>query len=440
MWWLLFIVQFTFFTANFDQYVALYRFDLFNLSYTLVYDSISMFFILLTSLLLLLCFIIAWNLRYNEKEFYLILFILNYLIINAFAATDLLIFYVFFEAIVMPMFVLIGVWGSRERKVFASYQFFIYTVAGSIFMLFAIYFLYSHFGTTDVRMLRELTVSPVRQLFFWFAFFVSVAVKVPMLPTHIWLPEAHVEAPTVGSVLLAGILLKLGVFAYIKFLLPVFPLASAFFAPVIFVWALISLIYASFTTLAQLDMKKMVAYSSVAHMNFAVLGLFTNSWHGLLGCVSLMLAHGLVSSGLFLCIGVLYDRYKTRLFLYYGGLLSVMPIFGTLFFILVLANMSFPGTFNFIGEFLIFIGLAEANLFICFVAGLSMILSAAYSLSLFSHSMLAEFNIIAIRKYSDLTRREFYVLSILVFFTILFGIFPNLVLIPVNSDLSWYLN
>lgn len=436
--WLLFLLKFSFLTLNFEYFILIYKFNVLNVNYCLLFDSLSLYFILLTALLMILCLIIAWNLRYNEKEFYGLLIILNFFLINVFAVSDLLVFYVFFEAIVMPMFILIGVWGSRERKIFATYQFFVYTVIGSVFMLFAVFLLYSHFGTTDIRVLRELTVSSSRQLFFWLTFFISVAVKVPMIPTHIWLPEAHVEAPTVGSVLLAGVLLKLGVFAYIKFLLPVFPFASSFFAPLIFVWSLVGLIYASFTTLAQLDMKKMVAYSSVAHMNFAVLGLFTNSWHGFLGCISLMLAHGLVSSGLFFCIGVLYDRYKTRLFLYYGGLLSIMPIFGFLFFVLVLANMSFPGTFNFIGEFLIFIGLAESNLFICLISGISMVLSAAYSLSLFNHVMLAEFNVVAIRKYADLTRRELYVLSTLSFLTVLFGVFPNLIMIPVTVNLSWY--
>lgn len=270
--------------------------------------------------------------------------------------------------------------------------------------------------------------------------FVAIAVKVPMFPVHIWLPEAHVEAPTGGSVILAGVLLKLGLFALLKFLFPALPIASITYTPLVFLLALLGILFASCSTLSQIDMKKLVAYSSVAHMNFAVLGLFSFNSYGLVGSILLMLAHGLVSSGLFICVGVLYDRYKTRLFLYYGGLIRLMPNFSVCFFVLVLANMSFPGTFNFIGEVLIFFGLIFVNFFTCFVAGFTMVFSAAYSLALFNHTMLGNLSFAFIKYYSDLSKREFYMLGGLSFLTVFFGIFPNFIINAVDGNMPLYLD
>jgi proton-translocating NADH-quinone oxidoreductase chain M len=261
-----------------------------------------------------------------------------------------------------------------------------------------------------------------------------------MFPVHIWLPEAHVEAPTAGSVILAGILLKLGLFALLKFIFPSFAAASLLYSPVVFLLALIGVVYASCSTLIQIDIKKMVAYSSVAHMNFAVLGMFTFNLYGLVGSVLLMFSHGFVSSGLFLCVGSLYDRYKTRLFIYYGGLIRLMPIFSVFFFILVLANMSFPGTFSFIGELLIFFGLICSNIFFCFLSGTTMVFSAAYSLALFTYTILGNLNYFFVKYYSDLSRREFFLIGLLVFFTLLFGVFPNLIILLVEGNLSLYLD
>lgn len=307
-------------------------------------------------------------------------------------------------------------------------------------MLIAIFFVYSHFGTTDFRVFLTFSLTFSRQLFFWLLFFFAIAVKVPMFPVHIWLPEAHVEAPTAGSVILAGVLLKLGLFALLKFVFPSFASASAIYMPLVVFVSLIGIVYASCSTLAQIDMKKLVAYSSVAHMNFAVLGMFSFNFYGLVGSVALMLSHGLVSSGLFLCVGALYDRYKTRLFIYFGGLMRVMPVFSFLLFILILANMSFPGTFSFIGEVLIFFGLIFVNFFLCFCSGITMVLSAAYSLLFYTNTMLGSMNPFFVRYFSDLTRREFFIIGNLVFLTLLFGIFPNLILFPIESNLSLYLD
>jgi len=307
-------------------------------------------------------------------------------------------------------------------------------------MLISIFFVYSHFGTTDFRMFTLMSITLQRQLLFWLFFFFAIAVKVPMFPVHIWLPEAHVEAPTVGSVILAGVLLKLGLFALLKFVFPGFAASSSVYTPFVFLLALIGIIYASCSTLAQIDMKKLVAYSSVAHMNFAVLGMFSFNFYGLLGSISLMLGHGLVSSGLFLCVGSLYDRYKTRLFIYYGGLIRIMPLFSFLFFTLVLANMSFPGTFNFIGELLVFFGLISVNVLMCVASGFTMVLSAAYSLALYTHTMLGNINSFFVKFFSDVSRREFFMLLVLVALTLLFGIFPNLITLIVESNLSFYLD
>lgn len=254
------------------------------------------------------------------------------------------------------------------------------------------------------------------------------------------MPEAHVEAPTAGSVILAGVLLKLGLFALLKFLFPAFPAASCLYTPLVAIFATLGIIYASSSTLAQIDIKKMVAYSSVAHMNFAVLGMFSFNFYGAVGSVLLMLSHGLVSSGLFLSVGALYDRYKTRLFVYYGGLIRLMPIFSTLFFVLVLANMGFPGTFSFIGELLIFFSLVYVNVLLCLVSGATMVFSAAYSLALYTHTMLGSLNPFFVKHYSDLSRREFFFLSVLTVLTVMLGIFPNLVILPIEGNFSLYLD
>lgn len=437
---LLLILHLSTLVSIFNYASAGYKFEFLSLTYLFLVDGISIYFILLTVLLFILCVLVAWNLKYKLREFLILLLSINIFLIHVFAISDLIFFYIFFEALLIPMFLLIGVWGSRERKISAAYQFFLYTLFGSLFMLIAIFFIYSHYGTTDFRVFTFFSITIYRQLLLWLLLFFAIAVKVPMFPVHIWLPEAHVEAPTVGSIILAGVLLKLGLFALFKFVFPGFAVSSVVYVPLVLAIALVGIIYASCSTLAQIDMKKLVAYSSVAHMNFAVLGMFSFNFYGLVGSILLMLGHGLVSSGLFLCVGSLYDRYKTRLFLYYGGLIRLMPAFSLFFFTLVLANMSFPGTFNFVGELLIFFGLIFVNILVCILSGSTMVLSAAYSLALYTHAVLGNLNYVFVKFFSDTSKREFYMLSVLSLLTILFGIFPNLIAFVVESNLSFYLD
>jgi len=306
------------------------------------------------------------------------LLLTEFFLINVFSVLDLFFFYIFFESILIPMFIIIGVWGSRQRKIHAAYQFFFYTLFGSIIMLIGIIVIYFNTGTTDIQVLAQTEFSEMRQIFLWLSFFCSFAVKVPMLPVHIWLPEAHVEAPTAGSVILAGVLLKLGTYGIIRFMIPMFPYAMIYFTPLVFTMCVIAIIYSSATTIRQIDLKKIIAYSSVAHMNFALLGLFTNNSMGIEGSLFLLLGHGVVSSGLFLCIGILYDRYHTRNILYYGGLVQTMPIFSIIFLIFSLANIGFPGTVNFIGEFLVLVGTFKLNTTVAFLSATGMVLGAVY--------------------------------------------------------------
>ncbi len=279
----------------------------------------------------------------------------------------------------------------------------------------------------------------VNQIILWLAFFASFAVKVPMLPFHIWLPEAHVEAPTAGSVILAGILLKLGTYGIIRFMLPMFPFANIYFSPLVFTMCIIGIIYSSFTTIRQIDLKKIIAYSSVAHMNFALLGLFTNNSLGIEGSLYLMLGHGIVSSALFLCIGVLYDRYHTRNILYYGGLVTVMPVFSTFFLIFTLANIGMPGTINFVGEFLVLIGVFNFNTIVSILGGTSMVLGAVYSIWLYNRLIFGKFNFTSFILFKDLTRREFHLFFPLIFFTLLFGIYPSFILNSLTLSVNTYI-
>jgi NADH-ubiquinone oxidoreductase chain 4 len=278
------------------------------------------------------------------------------------------------------MFILIGVWGSRQRKIHAVYQLFFYTLFGSLLMLLGILVIYSHIQTTDIRILYNTNFSLYRQIILWASFFFAFCIKVPLFPFHIWLPEAHVEAPTVGSVILAGVLLKLGTYGLLRFVIPLFCDATYFFLPFVYTICILGIVYTCCSTIRQVDLKKVIAYASVSHMSFVILGLFTSNLQGICGSIFLMLSHGIVSSGLFFCIGCVYDRYKTRILRYYSGLVSTMPIFSLCFFVLILSNISFPGTSSFIGEFLILVGLFENNHFSALVATFSIILTAVYSI------------------------------------------------------------
>jgi NADH-ubiquinone oxidoreductase chain 4 len=338
------------------------------------------------------------------------------------------------------MFLIIGIWGSRQRKIHATYQFFFYTMFGSIFMLFSILLIYSFIQTTDIRILYNVNFSYNRQLILWFCFFIVFAIKVPLFPFHIWLPEAHVEAPTVGSVLLAGILLKLGTYGMLRFLIFLFHDANYYFTPFVYTLCIFGIIYTSFTTIRQIDLKKSIAYSSVGHMSYVILGLFSNTIYGILGSIILMIGHGLISSGLFFLIGIIYDRYKTRILRYYGGLAQLMPLYSVFLFFLTFSNLSFPGTINFIAEVMILLGAANTNIFIVIIATFAIILTAIYSIWLLNRLVFGSINIKYFYNFSDLSRKEFFICFFFCFLILIFGLFPNLLIYLIEYDLIKYIN
>jgi len=400
-----------------------------NMNFHLGIDGISLFFVLLTTFLVPVCLLISWkSVTHLVKEFLVAFLILESFMLAVFCILDLLLFYVFFESVLIPMFLIIGVYGSRERKIRAAYQFFLYTLIGSLFMLLAILCIYFQVGTTDLQVLTTVEFSEPRQFLLWVAFFLSFAVKVPMIPFHIWLPEAHVEAPTSGSVILAGILLKLGTYGFLRFSIPLFPEATVYFTPFVYTLSVLGIIYASFTTLRQIDLKKIIAYSSVAHMGFVTLGLFSLNTHGVEGALLLMLSHGFVASALFLCIGILYDRTHTRLIRYYGGLVQTMPIFSFFFFIFTLGNLSLPGTSSFVGEFLILLGVFQTNTFIATLAATGMILGGAYSIWLYNRVVFGNLKPQYLHHFADVNRREFFILLPFVLAIFWMGIYPSIFL------------
>ena len=323
------------------------------------------------------------------------------------------------------MFLIIGIWGSRERKVLASYYFFLYTLAGSVLMLLSIMYIYYQAGTTDYEMLLTFKFSLLEQKFLWLSFFIAFAAKVPMMPVHLWLPEAHVEAPTAGSIILAGILLKLGTYGFIRFSLPLFPEASFFFAPLVYTISIMGVIYASFTAIRQTDIKRIIAYTSVAHMNVVTIGIFSFNAIGLEGAILQSLSHGFVASALFAVIGVVYERYKTRIVKYYGGLVHTMPLYTSIFLFFTMANIGFPGTSNFIGEFLILTGSFKVNTSVTFFGATGMILGGCYALWLFNRVAFGNLKIQYINKTLDLNKREFFVFLPLICYTLILGIVPN---------------
>ena len=408
-----------------------------NFYYIIGIDGISLFFILLTTFLIMLCILVSWESVNNYLKEYLISFLLlEFLLIQVFSVIDLLLFYIYFESVLIPMFLVIGIWGSRERKIRAAYQFFLYTLIGSLIMLISLIVIYLKTGTTDLQILWNFPFSEKQQIIFWLAFFASFAVKIPMVPFHIWLPEAHAEAPTAGSVILAGVLLKMGGYGFLRFSIPMFPLATVYFTPFVYLLSLVATIYASLTTLRQIDLKKIIAYSSVAHMGFVTIGIFTLNTQGIEGSIILMLSHGLVSSALFLCIGVLYDRYKTRILKYYSGLVQVMPIFVVFFFFFSFSNIGFPGTSSFIGELLVLIGAFQSNIFLTFLSSFSIILSACYSIWLLNRVSFGLLKTSYFNTFQDVSRREFWVLFPLAFVVLWMGLFPNYFLKELHFSVS----
>lgn len=397
-------------------------------------DGISLFFIILTALLTPICILISWNsIRFLIKEFLLCLLAIEILLIGVFSVLDLIVFYILFEGILIPMFLVIGIWGTREEKVQASYYFFFYTFIGSVFMLLGIFNLYSYAGTTDYHALCCLQIEKGLQYYIFLGFFLSFAIKIPKIPFHIWLPQAHVEAPVAGSVILAGILLKLGGYGFIRFSWPLLPEASEFFAPIIQTLSLLAIIYGSLTTCRQVDLKRIIAYSSVAHMGLVTLGIFSHTIQGLVASVFLMLAHGLVSSALFIAVTLLYERHHTRLVKYYRGVVISMPLFGTLLLLLILANASIPLSCNFVGEFLSLLAAFSYSVIVGVCASLGIVLSASYSIYLYNRVGFG-----APSKYlyfsRDINRREFFTLFPLLLLIFLMGIFPFIIVDTVKSS------
>ena len=421
---------------QFDQYSSLFQFTTtfnwlssFNIYYIVGIDGISLFFIILTTFLSMICILVSWNSVTSYLREYLVCFlILEFLLIQVFCVLDLLLFYVYFESVLIPMFLIIGIWGSRERKIRAAYQLFLYTLFGSLLMLIALLLIYFQTGSTDIQVLWNSEFSEQKQIVLWLAFFASFAVKVPMIPFHIWLPEAHAEAPTAGSVILAGILLKIGGYGFIRFSIPLFPMATIYFTPLIYTLSLLAAIYASLTTLRQVDLKKIIAYSSISHMGFVTIGLFTLNIQGLQGSIILMISHGLVSSALFLCIGILYDRHKTRIIKYYSGLVQVMPIFTVFLLFFTFSNIGFPGTSSFIGEILVLLGSFQSNTFITVCISISMVLGASYSIWLFNRISFGLLKTHYFKLFQDVSRREFWILLSLTFGVLLIGVVPTIFL------------
>jgi len=395
-----------------------------NLNFSMGLDGISIFFFVLSSFLIFICLLFVWN-EVLFKEYSLTLFILHLLLLLVFSVLDLLLFYIFFEAILIPMYLIIGIWGSRERKIRAVYLFFFYTLIGSLCLLLGIIYIYSITGTFDYQLLTLYHFSFNEQYWLWLAFFLSFASKIPMFPFHVWLPEAHVEAPTVGSVLLAGILLKLGVYGFLRFNLILFPEASLYFAPFVYLLSLIGIISASFNAIRQTDLKRIIAYSSIAHMNLVTLGIFSFNIIGLQGCILQSVSHGFVSGAMFLLIGILYERYHSRSIFYYGGLIHVMPIYSTFFLLFTMANISLPGTSNFIGEFLLLLGIFKNSGFCAIISTLSVVLCGAYSLWVYNRIIYGNLKTNNTILYQDINLREFCILVPIFLLVIFMGIYPN---------------
>jgi NADH-quinone oxidoreductase subunit M len=414
---------------NFDNMSGAFQFveerDWLNImTYKMGVDGISMLFVILTTFLLPLCVISSWVVIQDRVKEYMIAFlVLETLMIGVFCALDLILFFIFFEGSLIPMFLIIGIWGGPDR-VYATFKFFLYTLLGSVFMLLAVLAMYWYADTTDIPTLMTTTFPADMQWWLWFAFFASFAVKLPMWPVHTWLPDAHVEAPTAGSVILAAILLKFGAYGFLRFSVPMFPLASHELAPFMFVLSIVAIIYTSLVALAQTDFKKLIAYSSVAHMGFVTMGIFTFTTQGVEGAVFQMVSHGIVSAGLFLGVGVLYDRMHTHEISVFGGLVQRMPIYAAIFMVFTMANLGLPGTSGFIGEFLTLLAAFKVNTWVAFLATTGMITSAAYGLYVYKRVIFGVLVKPALKTIQGLSYREIAIMAPLVFLTLLLGIYP----------------
>jgi NADH-quinone oxidoreductase subunit M len=407
-----------------------------GLIYKLGVDGMSLPFVILTTFLMPFCILASWDsITYRVKAYMIAFLVLETLMIGVFCALDLVLFYLFFEGGLIPMFLIIGVWGGK-RRIYASFKFFLYTLLGSLLMLVAIMAMYVQAGTTDITVLLHTTFPATMQKWLWLAFFASFAVKMPMWPVHTWLPDAHVEAPTAGSVILAGILLKMGGYGFLRFSLPMFPDASSYFAPLVYALSIIAIIYTSLVALVQEDMKKLIAYSSVAHMGFVTMGLFTMTQQGIQGAIFLMISHGLVSGALFLCVGVVYDRMHTREISAYGGLVQRMPLYAVAFMVFTMANVGLPGTSGFVGEFLSLVGAFQANSWVAFFATTGVILSACYALFLYRRIIFGVIEKPNLQGILDLSPREIAIMVPLVVLTIYYGVRPQGILDPTAAPVE----
>ena len=423
--------------GTFQYVINFFWIPTFNINFVIGIDGISVFFILLTTFLIPLCLLASWSSINFQVKKYLILFLLmEFFLIGVFCVLDLLFFYIFFESVLIPMYLIVGIWGSRERKIRASYFFFLYTLLGSVLMLLSILYIYYQVGTTNYEVLLTFSFSEIEQKIMWFAFFASFATKVPMIPVHLWLPEAHVEAPTAGSVILAGVLLKLGTYGFIRFSFPLFPEACFYFAPFVYTLSVLGIIYTSFTAIRQSDFKRIIAYTSVAHMNLVMVGLFSFNVIGLEGAILQSLSHGFVASALFLLIGVVYERHHTRMVQYYGGLVHTMPLYIFIFLFFTMANIGLPGTGSFVGEFLILTGSFKTNTTITFLSATGMIIGGCYSLWLFNRIAYGNLKTQYFKAYLDLNKREFLIFLPLILGTLVMGLYPNVFLESIHISVN----
>jgi NADH-quinone oxidoreductase subunit M len=417
---------------NFDNTTAAFQMveradwiPAFKINYHMGVDGISVLFVLLSTFLTPLCILASWeSIKVRVKEYMIAFLVLETLMVGMFCALDFVLFYVFFEGVLIPMFLIIGVWGGG-RRVYAAFKFFLYTLLGSVLMLLAILAMYFVAGTTDLPTLMHTPFPRGMQIWLWLALFASFAVKVPMWPVHTWLPDAHVEAPTAGSVILAGVLLKMGGYGFLRFSIPILPEASAYFTPLMYTLSVVAIIYTSLVALAQEDMKKLIAYSSIAHMGFVTIGMFTLKQQGVEGSVFQMLSHGIVSGALFLCVGVVYDRLHTREIVRYGGLVQNMPRYAVVFMLMMLASVGLPGTSGFVGEFLILIGTFQDNTWVALLATIGIILGAAYMLWLYRRVVFGKITREDVKGMLDLSPREVAIFAPLVLVVLWMGIYPS---------------
>lgn len=423
-------------TAEFQFVEKQQWFPALNIGYHMGVDGISLFFVVLAAFLTPVCILSSWHsVKKRVKEYMIAFLVLETFMIGTFCALDAFLFYVFFEGVLIPMFIIIGVWGGA-RRVYSAFKFFLYTLLGSVLMLIGLLVLYMQVGTSDIPTLMENPVVRDLQIWLWLAFFASFAVKMPMWPVHTWLPDAHVEAPTAGSVILAGVLLKMGGYGFLRFSLPMFPEASEFFTPMVFWMSIVAIIYTSLVALVQEDMKKLIAYSSVAHMGFVTLGIFTATTQGVEGAVFQMISHGIISAALFLCVGVVYDRLHTRDIARYGGLVKNMPKYATVFMILMLGSVGLPGTSGFVGEFLTLMGAFQIDTIVAVFATTGVVLGAAYMLVLYRRVVFGPQVNDDAAAMKDLSKLEFGYFVPLVLLVLWLGIAPSVLMDKISVSVD----